>query len=224
MNKKYYCKKCNKEIVYSTMKYGSGLCRSCSCKKRLKDPENHNMFGKHHTKDTKKKISKTKIQLKQSKGKNNPAYKGGVKRFPKCIDCNKRLSRIDAERCKVCWNKLHSIILKELFKDPQNNPSYIDGRTSELYPFEFNKTLKLKIRERDNFECQHCHMTEEGHISIFETVLTVHHIDYNKQNCKEENLIALCNQCNIRVNFNRDYYYALFTYIMENYIYVKNRI
>lgn len=43
----------------------------------------------------------------------------------------------------------------------------------------------------------------------------VHHIDDNKQNCKKNNLITTCNQCNIKANFNRDYWYAYFTYIVE---------
>ena len=39
---------------------------------------------------------------------------------------------------------------------------------------------------------------------------SVHHIDYNKQNCKENNLITLCLQCNNRVNSNRNYWKEYF--------------
>ena len=49
-------------------------------------------------------------------------------------------------------------------------------------------------------------MTEEEHIIVLGEALTVHHIDYDKENCKENNLITLCKQCNSRVNFNRKYW------------------
>jgi len=49
-------------------------------------------------------------------------------------------------------------------------------------------------------------MTEEEHLIVFGKVLTIHHIDYNKQNCKENNLITLCGSCNTRANFNRSYW------------------
>ena len=37
----------------------------------------------------------------------------------------------------------------------------------------------------------------------FKKILAIHHIDYNKKNNKEENLITLCRSCNVKVNFNR---------------------
>jgi len=54
-------------------------------------------------------------------------------------------------------------------------------------------------------------MTEEEHILVVGTVLHVHHIDYNKQNCKESNLITTCKSCNIKANKNRDYWEKFFT-------------
>ena len=36
--------------------------------------------------------------------------------------------------------------------------------------------------------------------------LKKNHIDYDKKNCNPENLITLCNHCNIKVNKNRDYW------------------
>lgn len=33
---------------------------------------------------------------------------------------------------------------------------------------------------------------------------------YIKQNCKEENLITVCNACNSRVNNNREYWYKYY--------------
>jgi len=84
-----------------------------------------------------------------------------------------------------------------------NHPNYIDGRSKQKYPSIFNHTLKLEIRDRDNFKCQICNMTEEEHLSVYGFCLEVHHIDYNKENNLKINLITLCKQCNIRVNYNR---------------------
>ena len=61
-------------------------------------------------------------------------------------------------------------------------------------------------------------MTEEEHIITYGKVLDVHHIDYNKENCKENNLITLCKQCNLRANKNRDYWYGYFMYITNQKI------
>ena len=49
-------------------------------------------------------------------------------------------------------------------------------------------------------------MTEEEHLIVVGKSLTVHHVDYNKENCYKENLITLCMSCNIRANYNRGYW------------------
>jgi hypothetical protein len=87
-----------------------------------------------------------------------------------------------------------------------NKYAYIHGQAFNPYSLEFTNELKLKIRKRDNCECQNCGMTEEEHIIIYGRVLDVHHIDYNKENCKENNLISTCKQCNTRANYNREYW------------------
>jgi len=61
------------------------------------------------------------------------------------------------------------------------------------YPWVFYLIRRI-ILNRDNHICQKCH--KKGN--------TVHHIDYNKQNCKEDNLITLCRKCNLEVNFNKE--------------------
>lgn len=127
----------------------------------------------------------------QTFGQNNPNWKGG---WPKCQDCNKKLKRMDAIRCLSCARK------GELHPNWNNGSSFFD------YPIQFNDKLKLEIRTRDNFQCQNCSMTEEEHIIVYGQVLHVHHIDYDKKNCKEINLISTCNPCNTRANFNRTYW------------------
>jgi len=45
--------------------------------------------------------------------------------------------------------------------------------------------------------------------------LTIHHIDYDKRNCDDGNLITLCHSCNPRANSNRDQWKAVFTRMLE---------
>jgi hypothetical protein len=81
-------------------------------------------------------------------------------------------------------------------------PCWIDGRSFAPYPLEFNDALKESIRKRDNFTCQNCGIKER----VYYRKLDVHHIDYNKCNCKKSNLITLCFECNIKANYNRKYW------------------
>ena len=81
-----------------------------------------------------------------------------------------------------------------------NNPNWQGGISLEPYSFEFNSQLKELVRHRDNYICQLCGMPECENIKK----LSVHHIDYNKQNCLPSNLITLCVGCNAKVNQNRD--------------------
>ena len=85
------------------------------------------------------------------------------------------------------------------------------GKSFEVYPIEFSKKLKHCIRKRDGFTCQIC----KRHQSLFKTKLSIHHIDYNKKNCNESNLISLCIDCHTKTNFNRDYWYKICINLME---------
>lgn len=51
--------------------------------------------------------------------------------------------------------------------------------------------FKAKIRKRDSDKCVLCESTDR---------LAVHHIDYHKTNCREDNLITLCISCHGKTN------------------------
>jgi predicted HNH restriction endonuclease len=72
----------------------------------------------------------------------------------------------------------------------ENNRFWRGGVTDDPYPEEFTRNLKRRIRKRDNYECQCCGLNVYG--SRFGHV---HHIDGDKQNCKEENLVLICITC-----------------------------
>lgn len=137
-----------------------------------------------------------------NKGKNNPMYKGGK---PHC-KCGKEINH-DYTQCQSCERK-------ERYEDPKNNPNWKGGIGRLPYNHNFYK-LRPVIWKRDNYTCQKCGIKIETYLAEFKALLTVHHIDYNKLNDVLTNLITLCRNCNSEVNGNRDFWYAYFTYIME---------
>jgi hypothetical protein len=162
-------------------------CKSCARQGRL-----HPMFGIHRF------------------GKEAPNWKGG---FPRCTKCKSKLSRREARLCQNCYSDTLKGVGNPMFGVHRfgiQSPTWMGGISFEPYTPEFNYQLKEQIRKRDNCKCQLCNKKQ------IIRKLDVHHIDYNKKNNKEENLITLCCKCNLKVNYNRDYWYAYFTYIMEN--------
>ncbi len=88
----------------------------------------------------------------------------------------------------------------------ESNPNWKGGVSLEPYGSDFNTALSEKIRSRDNYRCQLCAVSE---IECIEK-LSIHHIDYNKENNAESNLISLCRSCNAKVNGNRNKWQTLF--------------
>lgn len=80
------------------------------------------------------------------------------------------------------------------------------GKSFERYPQEFDGVLRENIRKRDNYICQECGLTAEEERKTRRRSLSVHHIDYDKSNCSEANLIALCTTCHTKTNSNREYW------------------
>lgn len=89
----------------------------------------------------------------------------------------------------------------------ENHPAWKGGISYEPYNENFDIELKNKIKNRDNFKCQLC-MKEYN-------ILHIHHIDYNKKNSNEKNLIVLCNSCHSKTNYKRKEYEKYFNIIIE---------
>jgi hypothetical protein len=89
------------------------------------------------------------------------------------------------------------------------------GISFEPYASEWTDTLKLAIRQRDNFTCQKCGKIEEQELKELSRVLSVNHIDYDKTNCDPRNLNTLCCSCNSIVNKNREYWTKIFQQQMQ---------
>ena len=112
---------------------------------------------------------------------------------------------IENHKSEDVKNKISST-LKGRFTG-ENHPNWNGGSSFSPYPLEWNDDLKKFIRNRDSHKCQNpfCeHRSKRLH---------VHHIDYNKQNCSQFNLITLCTRCHAKTISNRghwkEFYYKI---------------
>jgi hypothetical protein len=157
--------------------------------------KNHFLWGKHHSKETIKKISETKKgshPSHETKEKMSKAHKGEKNNFfgkHHTFKARKKMSK--AHKGK----KLSEETRKKLSESHrgEKGSGWKGGISFEPYSIDWTKTLKRSIRERDHYICQVCWNYGNA----------VHHIDYNKKNCNPENLITLCILCNLKVNHNR---------------------
>lgn len=78
----------------------------------------------------------------------------------------------------------------------ENNASWRGGIARLPYPYEFTK-VREQVLKRDNYTCRECGKNRD------EVILAVHHIDYDKNNNNEENLITLCFSCHAKTGFKR---------------------
>ena len=96
-----------------------------------------------------------------------------------------------------CCSMTCSLKRRAVMMKGKENPNWNGGLSRFPYPYNFREISK-EIIERDGGVCQNpgC----EGKDSR----LTTHHINYNKQDCSHQNLIALCSACNSKANFGRN--------------------
>ncbi len=161
---------------------------------------------------------------KSSEGK--PAWNSGIKMKPDnriCEVCNKSFQlkpyAIKRGRGKYCSKKCYNNVRSKWMTGKGNhqygkswgkgigNPNWRGGISKLPYSFNFTEELKELIRKRDNYKCQLCGAPQEE----FTRKMTVHHIDYDKENTNPKNLLTLCCRCNSKVNFNREYWNMYFS-------------
>jgi len=106
--------------------------------------------------------------------------------------------------CQEACNRPEVRAKKSAAQRGEKGSNWQGGITNNPYPENWYNYkgghLKNLIRQRDNSTCQLC----------FKAGNCVHHIDYNKDNLKEDNLITTCRSCNAKVNFNREFWQYYF--------------
>jgi len=125
------------------------------------------------------------------------------KRFSRnCDYCGKFY--VGSGKCycsKECW-----ILHLPITTLGKNNPAWEGGLSYLPYPISFDNILKERIRDRDLHKCQLCGAPEME----CETRLCIHHIDYDKSNGADNNLISLCKLCHIKTNTHRKHWKEYF--------------
>lgn len=96
-------------------------------------------------------------------------------------------------------------------KDNSGRNHYAFKEDKREYQAEWSGRLRRKIRKRDNYQCQVCDKPQREE----RIALSVHHIDYDKWNNNESNLIALCSKCHPKTNIHRPQWILFFTNLME---------
>jgi hypothetical protein len=146
-------------------------------------------------------------------GVNNPNWNGG--KWIPCEVCGKEKWVLPSRQLRgedrFCSKECFGVWLRESGRClMENNPNWQGGISFEPYSKDFNDELKNFIREYDGYKCQICGIKQNGR------KLSIHHIDYNKKNNDEENLISLCLTCHMKTNFNREYWIEYFKPIMAS--------
>ena len=188
-NNPFYGKKHTQETVQKISKALTGKYSG----------KNHPLFGTHCSEETKFKISNA---LKgKFCGPLNHAY-------GKHLGCDTkeklRLANLGKRHAEETKQKLSAALLGKY--TGSKSSGWRGGISFEPYSPEFNSSLKRRIRKRDSYACKICGTTEkqEGRN------LSVHHIDYDKNNNKPENLISLCCSCHSKTNVKREYWIKYF--------------
>jgi len=112
----------------------------------------------------------------------------------KCLTCGKEFLSKKSRRTKGGHTLYCSIKCSAFDKMGSKHHNWRKCTYRGGYLIEFNAKLKTIIRDRDNNVCAICGKPEH----IINKKLAVHHIDYNKNNNLQNNLIALCNKCHIK--------------------------
>ncbi len=184
-----FCKECKKKTSNSK----SGYCK------------NHtNRIGKYkRTKELNDKMSiiqKTSpiqaIYHKSRQGVKRPEHSMFLKKWWKDRPEEREKAR---QRGNLMVQNKEYLDKLSMLLSGENNPNWRGGLHQKKYK-NFYQKIKDKIRERDNFTCQLCGITEEQ----LNYRLSVNHIDFNKENSVEQNLNALCKSCNSSINFDRE--------------------
>ncbi len=72
------------------------------------------------------------------------------------------------------------------------------------YPNTYNNAFRKSIIARDNNRCQVCRLPGTN-----KRILAVHHINYDKRDCSETNLLTLCIRCHKKTNYHRFVWYTM---------------
>lgn len=165
-----------------------GKCLSMETRKRMSEAliGNTHLKGHNHSEESKKKISQSLTGVKHSE-------EGRM---------NQSASLIGHKVSEETRKKI------SMAQKGEKSRNWEGGKSFLPYPLIWNEKLKQFIKDRDNNECQNPYCKSNS------KRLAVHHINYDKDNCLQFNLIALCNSCNAEANHNKREWQRLYKKII----------
>jgi hypothetical protein len=134
----------------------------------------------------------------------------------KCKNCNEPFLALDFNIGNYCSKKCnqtgkHNSYYNKKTMYRETHPNWKGGISCEPYCIQWlDKEYKESIKKRDKYMCLNpaCNKINK--------ILTIHHINYNKKDCRPKNLITLCKSCNSIANFNRKWHKSWYTTIIIN--------
>jgi 5-methylcytosine-specific restriction endonuclease McrA len=112
--------------------------------------------------------------------------------------------RSEERKGKRSYNDEQFTKLLERTPKGADHPLWNGGVSFEPYPLKWTKQLKERIRSLYNHKCVLCGTTPK-------IALSVHHVDYAKENLNESNLVPLCPSCHGKTNVKRGQWSAYFS-------------
>jgi len=217
---KHICKICGAqfEVVPSIVDKGQGIycSRKCTNKGAYSQIEikckicDKQFKARKGEKDSRQfcNVKCTNEWRKTQTRENNGNWQGGKDTFV-CKQCGKPFERYASSNCLFCSRDCY-----HQWHQGENCHLWQGGISFYPYSPEFNHRKKNLIRARDSHVCVICG-AEAKH---------VHHIDYDKQNCADSNLVSLCISCHAKTTTgDREYWRQRLTTIMkETYGYIYN--
>lgn len=149
--------------------------------------------GRKHKVETIEKIRDVNF------GKNNPMF--GI-----CGKNHHRFGQTHTDDVKIKISINHADV------SGKNNPNWKGVGVGVYCPIFTNKEFREFIKERDGYRC----LNPDCCCSHNSLRLSIHHIDYDKNNCNPFNLITLCTSCNSKANFNRNWHRSWYAAIIYN--------
>lgn len=204
-DRRKFCIDCKKQLGLNAFYNKAKRCKSCAIKK-----EKHPFYGKHHSIETREKISRSLMGrpmsnemlniLKEANTGSHHSEETRQKIRERRFLRKQNIGYINSPETR---QKIRESLLNKTGEQSRN---WQGGRSFEPYPLGWNKTFKEQIRRRDNYKCQICGVPE------VETgkKLDVHHKDYDKKNIDSKNLTSLCRKCHSKTQGNREFWKEFF--------------
>ena len=163
---------------------------------------NNPFFGKKHTDETKKKISRKVCTLSEDhKKKISSSLLGNKNPF-----FGKHHTEITKQKLKNKWTEA----IEDGNRCGSNHPNWKGGISDNGYCSNFsNDDFRGMIFKRDGYKCLNPSCLKKS------SRLTIHHIDYHKKHCELSNLITICVSCNSIANFEREWHESWYSAIVK---------